>query len=175
MQKSVLAVLALVSALLLSSISMFAQTPQSVPGAAGTAPKAASDQDIQMLREDIRAQRKQITASNMTLTPDEATKFWPIYDQYIQETIKINDDRWAMIKDYAANYDSMTDQHAQDYMKRSVAIDQQLTALRAKYVPIIQKSVSPKKTAQWYQIDRRLDLLINLQLAALIPVVDTSK
>jgi hypothetical protein len=175
MQKSVLAVLALVSALLFSSISMFAQTPQSVPGGAGTAPKAASEQDIQMLREDIRAERKQITASNMTLAPDEATKFWPIYDQYIQETIKVNDDRWALIKDYAANYNSMTDQNAQDYIKRSVAIDQQLTALRARYVPIFQKVVSPKKTAQWYQIDRRLDLLINLQLAALIPVVDASK
>ena len=68
-----------------------AQTPQSVPAGPGAPPKVASEQDIQLLREDIRAQRKQITASNMTLTPDEATKFWPIYDQYIQETIKIND------------------------------------------------------------------------------------
>jgi Spy/CpxP family protein refolding chaperone len=175
MQRSVFAVLVLISALLVSSISMFAQTPQSDPGGAVTAPKAASDRDIQMLREDIRAQRKQITASNVTLTPDEATKFWPIYDQYILETIKVNDDRWAMIKDYAANYDSMTDQHAQNYMKRSVAIDQQLTALRAKYASIFQKVVSPKKSAQWYQIDRRVDLLINLQLAALIPIVDTRK
>jgi hypothetical protein len=174
MQNRVPAVFVLVSAMLLSTISMFAQT-QSIPGATDAAPKAASEQDIQMLRQDIRSQRKQLTASNMTLTADEATKFWPIYDQYIQETIKVNDDRWAMIKDYAANYNSMTDQHVQDYMKRSVAIDQQLTALRAKYVPMFQKVVSPKKTAQWYQIDRRLDLMINLQLAALIPVVDPTK
>jgi Spy/CpxP family protein refolding chaperone len=175
MTKSVLAVLALGSSLLCSSVSMSAQATQSIPGGAGTAPKAASDQDIQMLREDIRSERKQITAANMTLTPDEATKFWPIYDQYIKETIKVNDDRWALIKDYAANYNAMTDQHAQDYVKRSGAIDQQLIALRAKYVPIFQKIVSPKKTAQWYQIDRRLELLINLQLSALIPVVDASK
>jgi len=132
MQESVSAVLVLVSAMLLSTVSMFAQVTQSIPGGAGTAPKAVSDQDIQLLREDIRTQRKQITAANMTLTSDEATKFWPIYDEYIQETIKINDDRWAMIKDYAANYDTMTDQQAQDHMKRSVAIDQQFTALREK-------------------------------------------
>jgi len=175
MQKTVSAVLVLVSAVLLSTVSMFGQVTQSIPGGAGTAPKAVSEQDIQMLREDIRTQRKQITAANMTLTSDEATKFWPIYDQYIQETIKINDDRWAMIKDYAANYDTMTDQQAQDHLKRSVAIDQQFTALREKYVAIFQKVVSPKKTAQWYQIDRRLDLLISVQLAALIPVVDASK
>ena len=175
MQRTVFAVFVLISALLVSSISILAQTPQSVLGGTSTPPKVASEQDIQLLREDIRAQRKQITASNITLTPDEATKFWPIYDQYIQETIKVNDDRWAMIKDYAANYDSMTDQQAQDYMKHSVAIDQQLTALRAKYVSIFQKVVSPKKSAQWYQIDRRVDLLINLQLAALIPIMDTRK
>ena len=175
MQKNVLGAFVLVSAMLLSSTSMFAQSPQTIPGAAGTVPKAASDQDIQMSREDIRAQRKQITAANMTLSADEATKFWPVYDQYIQETIKVNDERWAMIKDYAANYNAMTDQQAQEYVKRSVAIDQQFTALRAKYAPAFQKVVSPKKSAQWYQIDRRLDLLINLQLAGLIPVVDPNK
>jgi len=175
MQRSVFAVLEVVGALFIFSISIFAQTPQSIPAGAGAPLRVASEQDIQLLREDVRAQRKQITASNMTLTPDEATRFWPIYDQYIQETIKVNDDRWAMIKDYAANYNSMTDQQAQDYMKRSEAIDQQLTALRAKYVSMFQKVVSPRKSAQWYQIDRRLDLLINLQLAALIPIADTTK
>jgi hypothetical protein len=60
-------------------------------------------------------------------------------------------------------------------MKRAADIQQQLMQLREKYVPLFEKIVSPKKTAQWYQIDRRLDLLIELQLAALIPVVDASK
>ncbi len=111
----------------------------------------------------------------MTLTADEATKFWPIYDQYRQEAIKPNDDRWALIKEYAANYNTMTDAQAQDYMKRSNAIDQQLISLRMKYVPLFEKVISAKKTALWFQIDRRIDLLINLQLSAVIPVVDTTK
>jgi len=54
-------------------------------------------------------------------------------------------------------------------------VDQQLLALRMKYVPIFQKVVSIKKTAQWYQVDRRLDLLINTQMALLIPVVSDAK
>jgi hypothetical protein len=91
-----------------------------------------------------------------------------------KEAIKANDDRWALIKDYAANYDTMTDAQAQDYMKRSTAVDQQLLALRMKYVPVFEKVISAKKTALWYQIDRRIDLLINLQLAAVIPVVNTT-
>jgi len=176
MSKKTLAVLALAGTLLLASVPMFAQAaqPQSVPGAAAQ-PTTVTDQDVQMLRADIRAKRKDVTAQNMTLTPDEATKFWPLYDQYMSEVTKIGDARWALIQDYAKNYSTMTDAQAQDFIKKSGAIDQQLTALRLKYVPIFEKVISPKKTALWYQIDRRLDLLINLQLAALIPVVDTTK
>ncbi len=174
-KKSYLAVLVVASAMLLASVPVFAQEAQSVPGAGAPAPKASLDQDIQMLREDVRSQKKQIVAANMTLTDAEATKFWPIYDQYSAEVAKIGDQRVALIKEYAQKYDSMTDAEANDLMKRAGAIDQQFTATRLKYVPIFEKAISAKKTALWYQIDRRLDLLINLQLAANIPVVDANK
>lgn len=59
----------------------------------------------------------------------------------------------------------MTDARAQDYMKRATAVDQQLLELRMKYVPVFEKVISAKKTALWYQIDRHIDLLINLQLS----------
>ena len=127
-----------------------------------------------MLRADVQSSRKTITAENMNLTADEATKFWPIYDQYAADVAKIGDARVALIKDYAANYDTMTDDQANLFIQRAAAIDQQFTDTRSKYVPIFEKAISAKKTALWYQIDRRLDLLINLQLAGNIPVVDTS-
>jgi hypothetical protein len=159
--------------------SMFAQASQKpAEQSVSEAPAQSSnvtDHDIAMLRADLRAQRKQITAQNMALSADEATKFWPIFDQYRQEAIKPSDDRWALIKDYVANYDAMTDTQAQDYIKRSTRLDQQLLELRMKYVPVFEKVISPKKTAVWYQIDRRIDLLINLQFSALIPMVDSSK
>jgi Spy/CpxP family protein refolding chaperone len=173
-----LAVLVAIAALLLCSLSMFGQAaqPASQSGAGADAQQnSISDKDIEMLRANLRAQRKEITAQNMNLTADEATKFWPIFDQYRKEAIKFNDDRWALIKDYAANYNTMTDAQAQDYMKRSTAVDQQLLALRTKYVPQFEKVISAKKTALWYQIDRRIDLLINLQLSSLVPMVDTTK
>ena len=173
------AMLVVVTVLFSCTASMFGQaspTPsaQSATGA-GAQSNSVSDQDIEMLRKDLRAKRKEITAQNMTLTADEATKFWPIFDQYRQEAIKPNDERWALIKDYATNYNTMTDAQAQDYIKRSTAVEQQLIALRMKYVPAFEKVISPKKTALWYQIDRRIDLLINLQLSAQIPMVDTTK
>jgi Spy/CpxP family protein refolding chaperone len=176
-QKSIRAVLVVVSVLFGCNVSMFAQASQN-PAAvsdAGAQSNNVRDQDIAMLRTDLRSQRKQITAQNMILTADEATKFWPIFDQYRQEAIKPNDERWALIKEYAANYNTMTDAQAQDYIKRSTAVEQQLLALRMKYVPVLERVISPKKTALWYQIDRRIDLLINLQLSTLIPMVDTGK
>ena len=173
LKKLVLTTLGAASAILYSA-PMLAQTAQNNTSGDSAAAKAV-DLDIQMVREDIRSHRKQVIAANMVLTPDEATKFWPIYDQYIQETIKINDTRWELMKDYATNYDKMSEQLAEEYMKKSATVDQQLVALREKYVPIFQKVVSTKKTALWYQLDRRLDLVINLQLAAMVPVVDASK
>jgi hypothetical protein len=151
-------------------------TPVYAPSAnVGAQPTGVSDDDIAMLRADLRSKRKQITAQNMNLSADEAAKFWPVYDQYILATIKQNDVRWAMIKDYVTNYSTMTDDQAQNYIKRSNIIDQQLLALRLRYVSAFEKVVSPKKAALWYQLDRRIDLLINLQLSTQIPMIDASK
>jgi Spy/CpxP family protein refolding chaperone len=177
-KRSLMSVVVAVSSLLVFSVPMLAQAtqnpaPQSAP--AGTQSNNVSDQDIEMLRANLRAKRKEITAANMTLTADEATKFWPIYDQYRQEAIKPNDDRWALIKAYIANFNTMSDAQARDYMNKSTAVEQQLLALRMKYVPLFEKVISPQKTALWYQIDRRIDLLINLQLSAQIPMVNAGK
>lgn len=172
------AVLLAVSMMFACTASIFAQaSPPAAQSDSGASDQSNNidDKDVEMLRADLRSQRKQIMAQNMQLTADEATKFWPVFDQYRQEAIKPNDARWALIKDYAANYNTMTDAQAQDYMKRSTAVDQQLLELRMKYVPVFEKILSPKKTALWYQIDRRIDLLINLQLSTSIPMVDTSK
>ena len=175
MKKSFVSAL-LLSALVFGSLSLVAQqsAAQSAPGTNAQA-SPIKDQDIEMLREDLRSQRKQIVAENMTLTADQATKFWPIFDQYRKEAIKPNDERWALIKEYATSYNTMTDAQAQDFMKRATAVDQQLLELRMKYVPVFEKVISAKETALWYQIDRRIDLLINLQLSAQIPMVNPSK
>jgi len=138
-------------------------------------PTAASEQDIQMLRENIRASRKKVVAANMNLTADEATKFWPIYDQYQQGLNKIGDARWQLMKEYAASYPNVSADQAQSFMARSTQIDQQMIALREQYVPIFEKVLSPKKTALWYQIDRQIDLVVNMQLASLLPLVDPTK
>src|SRR5215472_3759372 len=65
-----------------------------------------NDANIQLMRQDMRSQRKKVVAANMSLTEAEATKFWPVYDQYVAETIKVNDMRFAFLKEYAKNYET---------------------------------------------------------------------
>jgi Spy/CpxP family protein refolding chaperone len=129
------------------------------------------DQDVDLLRKDIRSQKKQIIAANLQLTDQEAVKFWPIYDQYTAELVKINDAKYDAIKQYATNFDTLTDDKALALTRQLLGVDEQVAQLRLKYVPLVSKVVSGKKTALFFQLDRRLVMLIDLQLAAQIPMV----
>ena len=153
---------------------------QEKEAAAPAAPKPAqspdvrpiSDQDIQMLREDIRSQRKQLIATNMKLSPAQAEKFWPIYDQYIAELVANNNKKYALIKQFVQTGGVLTDAAAEDSVKQWVGIDESVAALRLKYVPIFRKVLSAQEEALFYQLDRRVQLMIDLQLMALIPMLE---
>jgi hypothetical protein len=131
----------------------------------------ANDANIELMRQDIRAERKKIIAANMPLTETEATKFWPVYDRYIGETRKVNDNRYALIKEYAKSYQSMNDAQARSFIKKWLSLDQENTNLRLKFIPEFEKVISPKKTALLFQLDRRLGMMIELQLASHVPLV----
>jgi hypothetical protein len=136
------------------------------------AAQSSTDQDIDLLRKDIRSQKKQIIAANLQLTDKEAEKFWPLYDQYTAELVKINDAKYSAIKDYATNYSSLSDSQATSLTQQVIGVDQSVAQLRLKYVPIFGKVISGKKTALFFQLDRRLVMLIDLQLASQIPIVE---
>jgi len=131
-----------------------------------------TDQDIDLLRKDIRSQKKQMIAANMKLTDKEAEQFWPVYDQYTAELVKINDQKYAVIKQYAQNYDTLTDDQALTLTRQALEVDGSVSQLRLKYIPLFRKVISGKKTATFFQLDRRLVGLIDLQLASQIPLVE---
>jgi Spy/CpxP family protein refolding chaperone len=165
MRKKIMLLLVLASAEVLAVPAAHAQA------AASKDSQAVSEQDIQLLRQDIRSQKKQLIAANLKLTDAEATKFWPVYDQYSSEMTKIGDQRYALIKEYAQNFGSLTDDQALSLVNRSLALDEAVAQLRIKYVPIINKVLPGKKTATFFQMDRRLTALIDLQVASQIPLV----
>ena len=135
-------------------------------------PATGVDQDIRLLRKDLQSARKQIVAANVPLTDTQAEKFWPVYEQYTAEMMKINDTRVAAIKDYAASYEKLTDAQAHDLMQRSAATDQALAKLRTKYIPIFEKVLPGKTVARFFQVDRRIGTIMDVQLASEIPLVE---
>ena len=77
----------------------------------------------------------------------------------------------ALIKDYAANYNSIDDTQAENYIQRALKYEDDMGALRKKYVPKFKKAIGAKQTAKFLQVDNRLSLLVNVQLAALLPII----
>jgi hypothetical protein len=106
-----------------------------------------------LLCSDVRSEKKQIIAENMRLTDTEAEKFWPVHDAHTQEN------------------DTLTDAQADDLAKRMAALEVQAATSRQQWIPRFRKVVPGKQTALFFQLDRRVNLLIDLQLAAMIPVV----
>ncbi len=149
-----------------------ASAPATAQRTPSEAPRPISDDDIQLLRKDIRAQRKQLIAANLPLTPAEAEKFWPVYDQYVAELVSNNDKKYALIKQFVQTGGVLTDAQAEAAVNQWVAVDESVAALRLKYIPIFRKVLSAKNEALYYQLDRRVQLMIDLQLMALIPMVE---
>ncbi len=142
-----------------------------VASAQGQTKDEVIEQQINLLRQDLRSEKKKIVAANMQLTEAEALKFWPVYDDYTIETTKLNDTLQALIKEYAQNYDTMTDEKIKNLTERTLLMDEDAVKLRMKYVPLFEKAIAAKKTARFFQIDRRLGMLMNLQLSSGIPLV----
>ena len=166
-KKSLLSIsMAAIVVLTSSALGKTPQQTQSTPSA-----QSNVDQDVDLMRKDIRSQKKQIIAANLQLTDTEAEKFWPLYDQYTAELVKINDAKYAALKSYAAAYNTMTDDQAVQLTKQVLGVDQNVAQLRQKYLPLFGKVISGKKTALFYQLDRRLVALIDLQLASEVPLI----
>src|SRR5262249_3766470 len=127
--------------------------------------QSAPDQDLQMWKKDLRSQKKQMVAANMDLTDAEAEKFWPVYDRYATDLAKVCDAELELVAKYSENYRTMNGDDAESYIRRRAAVEEDLMQLRLKYVPEFRRVLSGRQTALFFQIEWRLDLMINLQLA----------
>lgn len=131
----------------------------------------SSDEDIELLKKDLRSQKKQIVAANMDLSDAEAEKFWPVYDRYASDMAKVYDTKITLLQEYLANYQTMSGDQAENYLRRRAGVEQDMMQVRLKYLPEFRKVLTGRETARFYQIDWRLDLMINLQLAQ-APVIN---
>ena len=129
-----------------------------------------TDEDIALLRQDLRARKMQVIGQNMSLSEAEGQKFWPIYNHYVKDLQEVNNRKYALLKQYAEMWATMTDQDALIYVRNWLEADGQAQALRLKYVPVVSQVLPGKKAATFFQLDRRLNMIIDLQLFSQIPL-----
>src|SRR6478672_11307813 len=98
-----------------------------------------TDQQMELMRQDLRSKKKQIVAANIQLSDVEATRFWPVYDRYAADLRKIYDGRYALIKEYAENQKTLTSAQALSLAKRWGDSDVAASNLRVKYFPAFEK------------------------------------
>jgi hypothetical protein len=126
---------------------------------------------IELLRSDLRTQKAALIASNMYFTRDEAAAFWPVYRDYEFELSKANDGRIAVLRDYVRDYQSMDDAKAADLTQRWFDAENQRMRLRQRYFDRFSEVLPGKTVARFYQVERRIDLLIDVQVASELPMV----
>jgi hypothetical protein len=147
------------------------QQPESQQSERKVSAEQVTDDTIQLMRQDIRLQRKQIVAANLPLTEPESIKSWPVYDRYVVDHSKICGARYALIKEYAMSYNTLTEDQARSFITRWTKTEEQMAQLRLKWIPEFEKVISAKKTAMFFQIDRRLGQMVELKLSSEIPLV----
>ena len=136
------------------------------------APVMASTNDlVELMRSDLRTNKRAIVTKAMQMDEAASAKFWPVYAEYETELTKLNDQRVTMIKDYAAAYNSMTDESAKDLIKRGFKLQESRTSLLKKYVSKMSKAVDVKTAARWAQVEHALDSAIDLQIASELPLL----
>ena len=159
-------------ALLLVCAERATQAQEPTQQASATTAKPANvDDALKALRSDLQSSRADIMAKNMTLTADQAAKFWPVFSAYQKEQNSIMDEQLKGIQKYVDGYDTLDDATALGLMKAHMDRDAKMNALRQKWLGEFQKVLPTKLAVRAMQIDRRLSLAAQMEVASQIPLV----
>ena len=142
--------------------------------AQSTPAKTQDDLDalVAMARKDIRTLKADIVAKTMKLDAGQASAFWPLYKQYEAERQAVGDERVAVIQDFAEHFDSINDAKAKGLLERSFGIEDKRMAVEKKYKDEMLKVLPGKVVARFFQVDRRVNNLIDLKTSSAIPLVE---
>ena len=132
------------------------------------------DDYLEVVRDVLNAEKKVIVAEAMQLSETEGMPFWEMYNEYNAELYKVHSKRVNIIKDFAANYGSMTDTKADELWNNTMAYQSELLKLNKTYYKKFKKVLPAGKAALYFQVENKIAALINAQLAAEIPLVETN-
>ena len=129
--------------------------------------------DMQIVLEKARADKKLLVAENMQLTGAEAKAFWPVYERYQDELFLLRMRTVKLIKDYGDAYDTMTDATAKKLLDEYMTIEGLRPKLRQAYLPKFGNALPGAKLLRYYQIENKINIAIDYELAAKIPLIKT--
>ncbi|MBW1608847.1 MAG: hypothetical protein JRE07_03120 [Deltaproteobacteria bacterium] len=127
--------------------------------------------NMQIVREKIKTDKKLFIAENMNLTESEAKVFWPVYENYQKDLGKLVDKTVKLIDNYAANFQTMTEEAAKELIDGYLAIEGERVTLMKSFLPKFRKVLPEKKVARYYQLENKIDAVVNFGLAKQIPLV----
>jgi hypothetical protein len=127
---------------------------------------------IELLRSNVRQEKAQILGAVMQLSSADAAKFWPIYNEYDAELSKLNKMRSDHILEYAKHYEAMTDAKADELIATAVQYEKLRNDLLAKYYPKMKEAIGSIDAARFMQVEHQLLLIIDLQIASNLPLVE---
>jgi len=130
---------------------------------------------IELLRTDVRKQKAQITSVVMQLDAEQSAAFWPIYKDFETDLAKIGEGTVALIKTYADNYESMTDQVADELATKILALEQQRNEIKRTYYQKFKGALGALTAARFLQVENQLERVIDLQIASELPVIGDSQ
>jgi len=130
-----------------------------------------AEQYLELMRQDLRSNVTAVFTEAMELTDAQGEVFWPIFRDFQNQVSKIGDQRIALIKDYAANYNSMNDERAESIMKNVFKVEKDRYSLRQEYYKKIKKELGAVVAARFYQVDRVINSLVDLQIFSELPLV----
>jgi hypothetical protein len=144
------------------------------PGAQPLPPDAARERNLraytELLRSDLRTQKVALITQMMKFTEAEDAAFWPIYREYERELARLNDERLQAFETYVKVYDKLTPETADSLMVKVLDLDARRTALKQKYFAKLKTALSPLTAAKVLQVENQIELLVDLQVAASLPV-----
>ena len=131
----------------------------------------AQEQYVELLKSDIATQKVAVITEAMNLEEGQSEAFWEIYRDYEYELSSNVDQRIVLIKDYAESFSTMTDEKAGELAKTSLKLEGDRGKLRQKYYKKFEKELSPLVGARWLMIERAINNVMDLQLAAEMPLI----
>lgn len=131
------------------------------------------DDYMEIVRDVLNTEKKAAVAEAMQLSEDVSAPFWELYNEYQFSLGKLHNQRIALIKDFAKNYENMSDEKADELWMGSMRYQQDLLKLKKSYYKKFKKILPAGQASKYFQIENKIDALINAELAAQIPLIET--